>query len=804
MRPPHDEWRPVPAGAHGAARVGPGAPGAFEAKPPEISPRAGERIAAEWFGIAASAIPLASERDRNLQLRGSDGRDYVLKLANPAEDPAVVDLAARALVHVAACDPGLPVPRLLPARSGALAVLVEAEDGRRCLARLLTFLPGIPLGASPRGAECLREVGATLARLGRALRGFFHPAADHELPWDLKRAHRFRARADRIERAGPRRLAGLALARFEASVLPRLPTLRAQVIHNDLSRDNTLLDPGGRRVVGVIDFGDLVHAPLVADLAVTLSEVLLDAPDPLGAARALVDGYAAIEPLREEERALLFDLVAARAALALAISAWRAGRHPENREYIAGDDELHAALLERLPALEDGLRSAFGIPGGGAAPRAAARSGGPEPTAALAGRRARVLGPLLSHFYDRPLHLVRGEGVRVYDAAGRGYLDAYNNVPHVGHCHPAVVAAIARQAARIDTNTRYLHELAIEYAERLVAMLPEGLEVCTFVCSGSEAIDLAWRLAKAYTRQAGAIVVEGAYHGATDAAHALSAGERAPGAALAPHVRAIAAPDGFRGPHRRGEPSLGERYAESADAAIASLRAAGLGPAACFVDPLLSSSGILPPPAGWMRSVFEKVRAAGGICVADEVQTGLGRTGDALFGFEAHGVVPDVVALGKSIGNGHPIAAVLTRTGIARALAAEGGFFSTDGGNPVACAAGLAVLEVMERERLRERARDVGARLRARLEDLACEHALVGDVRGAGLFWGVELVRDRATLEPASAETRSVVNRMLDAGVLVGSEGPHANVLKIRPPLPFGDAESEELVAALASALTAI
>jgi 4-aminobutyrate aminotransferase-like enzyme len=205
-----------------------------------------------------------------------------------------------------------------------------------------------------------------------------------------------------------------------------------------------------------------------------------------------------------------------------------------------------------------------------------------------------------------------------------------------------------------------------------------------------------------------------------------------------------------------------------------------------------------------MRSVFEKVRAAGGICVADEVQTGLGRTGDALFGFEAHGVVPDIVALGKSIGNGHPIAAVLTRTGIARALAAEGGFFSTDGGNPVACAAGLAVLEVMERERLRERARDVGARLCARLEDLACEHALVGDVRGAGLFWGVELVRDRATLEPASAETRSVVNRMLDAGVLVGSEGPHANVLKIRPPLPFGDAESEELVAALASALTAI
>jgi 4-aminobutyrate aminotransferase-like enzyme/Ser/Thr protein kinase RdoA (MazF antagonist) len=794
------------AGGPGAMRLGRRSRGVFETRPPELAPEAGERIAADLFGIPARAEPLGSERDRNLRLRGSDGRDYVLELANPAEDPAVVDLETRALLHVAACDPELPVPRVLPTAAGALSAVVAAADGRPSIARLLSFLPGTALGASPRGAVCLRDLGATLARLDRALRGFFHPAADRELAWDMKRAHRLRARVDRIEPAERRRLADGTLARFEARALLRLPALRAQVIHNDVSRDNTLVDAGGERVVGIIDFGDLVHAPLVADVAVTLSEALLDAADPVEAALAVVDGYAGVEPLREEERDLLFDLLAARLAMAVVISAWRVALDPGNRDYIAGDDGLQWALLERLPALEDALRAAFAAPGaarGPAVPRAA-RDGGARATASLLERRRRVLGPALSHFYDRPLHLVRGRGALVYDASGRAYLDAYNNVPHVGHCHPSVVAAIAEQAARLNTNTRYLHELAVEYAERLGALLPAGLDVCTFVCSGSEANDLAWRMARAYTHNAGALVVEGAYHGTTEATHALSPNERPHGAPPAPHVRAIPAPDAYRGPHRRGEPDLGLRYAAGTDAAIASLRAAGLAPAAFFVDPLLSSSGILPPPPGWLRAVFEKVRAAGGLCVADEVQTGLGRTGERLFGFEAHGVAPDVVTLGKSIGNGYPLAAVVTRAEIARAFAREGEFFSTYGGSPVACAAGLAVVDVIERERLRERARDVGSRLRARLEALASRHALVGDVRGAGLFLGVELVRDRASLEPATAETRALVNRLREDGVLVGAEGPHANVVKIRPPLVFGDAESERLVAALDSALAAL
>jgi 4-aminobutyrate aminotransferase-like enzyme/Ser/Thr protein kinase RdoA (MazF antagonist) len=807
------------------------------AKPPALSRSDAERIAAQVFGVAAAARALPSERDQNFHLRADDGRELVLKVANPAEDPGVRDLQVRALLHVAARDPSLPVPRVLATPAGELSPSVEAPDGRRHRVQLLTFVRGTPLGESPRGAGLLRDLGATLARLGRALRGFFHPAAGRELLWDLKHAARLREHLVHVEDPQRRRLADRRLERFERRVLPVLPDLRAQPIHNDVSRDNALVDPSGERVVGIVDFGDMVHAPLVNDVAVTVAEAIQGAPDPAGAALELVGGYQAVEPLREEELALLVDLVAARLVAAIAIAAWRVKRFPENREYIAGDQGLLFEALESLAELEPVLRGAAVVEGRGpAVPRPARpepiRSAG-EPVAVrpagsarravgrsdrdlepirsaverseqdleLLARRARVLGPALSHLYDRPLHLVRGRGAWLFDASGRAYLDAYNNVPHVGHCHPAVVEAIARQAARLNTNTRYLYGSILDYAERLTATLPHPLRVCIFVNSGSEANDLAWRLAKAHTGNAGALVVEGAYHGTTDATSDLSAGELGPGEELARHVRAVPAPDGYRGPHRRGEPHLGPRYAEYADGAIESLRESGLAPAAFFVDPLLSSSGIVEAPPGWLRAVFAKVRAAGGLCVADEVQAGFGRTGEHMWGFEAHGVLPDVVTLGKPIGNGHPLAAVVTTAEIARSLARGGGFFSTFGGNPVSCAAGLAVLEVMEREGLRENARRVGARLRAGLEVLAATCPLVGDVRGAGLYLGVELVRDRATLEPAAGETHAVVNRMREDGVLVGIEGPRRNVVKIRPPMVFAEADADRLLDVFGAAL---
>jgi 4-aminobutyrate aminotransferase-like enzyme len=399
--------------------------------------------------------------------------------------------------------------------------------------------------------------------------------------------------------------------------------------------------------------------------------------------------------------------------------------------------------------------------------------------------------------------MVRGEGAWLYDVTGRRYLDVYNNVPHVGHCHPHVVEAIARQAATLNTNTRYLFDEVLDYAERLGAAMPagSGLTACMLVNSGSEAVDLAGRLAKAYTRNSGALVMEYAYHGWTEAVEALSP-EFRPASQLKPHVRTLIGPDDYRGPYRRGTNDIAALYAADADRTIQSLAEGGHAPAFFIADAGLLTNGVLDAPMGWLQGVYECVREAGSLCIADEVQTGFGRQGDAMWGFELHGVTPDIVCLGKPIGNGHPLGAVVTRPEIVQALIDRNVFFSTFGGNNVSCAAGMAVLDVLEQDGLPENARVVGAHFKQGLRRLAERHDLIGDVRGRGLLVGVELVRDRKTLEPAATETKRVVNRMRDLGVLTATEGPHGNVLKLRPPICFTSEQADMTVAALGQALS--
>jgi Ser/Thr protein kinase RdoA (MazF antagonist) len=335
----------------------PGFDDVLEAPPPALSSAEAERVAAELFGFEAEASPLESERDQNFRLRAADGSERVLKVANPAEDPATLDFQTRALLHLESVAPDLPVPRVFASRSGSFCAEVSARDDRRHAVRLVSFLDGRPLAKGQRRAGLYSDLGAFLARVGHGLRGFFHPAARGELLWDLSQATRLRERLCHVEDAETRRRAGRWLERFEREVAPRLPGLRAQVIHNDASGSNVLVDARGERVVGLIDFGDLVHAPLLQDIAVAVSEVMLVATDPGAAAAELVAGYAAIEPLREEERSLLLDLVATRLAVGIAIAAWRSARFPENRAYIVGDAQKLSAALAHLDANEPSLRA---------------------------------------------------------------------------------------------------------------------------------------------------------------------------------------------------------------------------------------------------------------------------------------------------------------------------------------------------------------------------------------------------------------------------------------------------------------
>lgn len=399
---------------------------------------------------------------------------------------------------------------------------------------------------------------------------------------------------------------------------------------------------------------------------------------------------------------------------------------------------------------------------------------------ALVSRRQRVLGPAYRLFYERPVHLVRGQGVWLYDEAGQAYLDVYNNVASLGHCHPKVVEAISRQAGLLATHTRYLHEDILAYAERLLATLPDSIGQMMFTCTGSEANDLALRIARGVTGGEGVIVTACAYHGVTGTVAAISPslGEHVP---LARTTRTVAAPDAYR----TGEADVGAAFEADVRRAIADMRRHGIRPAALIADSVFSSDGIYPHPAGVLQGAAAAIREAGGLFIADEVQSGFGRTGENMWGFARHGVLPDLVTFGKPMGNGYPVAGLAANPQTLREFGERSRYFNTFGGNAVGIAAATAVLDVIEEEGLLENAHKTGAYFRERLEALAASCEAIGDVRQVGLFIGVEIVKDRTGREPDAALTTTIVNGLRERGVLISATGPRANVLKIRPPLNF-------------------
>jgi len=404
-------------------------------------------------------------------------------------------------------------------------------------------------------------------------------------------------------------------------------------------------------------------------------------------------------------------------------------------------------------------------------------------------RRQRLLGPAYQLFYERPLHFVRGEGCYLYDRAGRGFLDLYNNVASVGHSHPKVVEAMARQAAQLCTHTRYLHEGVLDYAEALLATMPDAINRLMLTCTGSEANDLALRIARDYTGGSGVIVTEYAYHGMTTAIAELSPseGEYVP---LARDCRTVPAPYYFE----NNPAHVGAVFAQWVRDELANMRRHGIRPAALLVDTLFTSDGVFADPPGFLAEAVEAVREAGGLLIADEVQPGFARTGSHFWGFARHGLVPDLITMGKPMGNGYPMAGVAMRAEVLQRFGEQSGFFNTFAGNPVAAAVGLAVLQVIEEEGLQDNARSIGQLLKDGLQSIANESHALGQVRGAGLFLGVD-VHQEGRPNPASA--RRIVNALRDEGMLIGVAGLRSNILKIRPQLCFERHHAEQFLDAL-------
>lgn len=1010
---------------------------------PTFTPAEAQTTAKQLFNFSGTAVPLPSERDQNFLIQQAEtGQAIVLKIANAQEEASMLQAQQLAMQHIHARNGR--VPAIIPSQTGHTITPIQ-HNGQTYLVWAVTYLPGQPMGKVKRHSPALlADIGRTIGTIDRTLLDFDHPAAHRRFHWDLQHAvDTIQQHLPDVTDAAMQACITQTLTLYAQEAAPRLPHLRRSIIHNDANDMNLILDTGdgdidGRfqRVLGLIDFGDMVHSYTVADLAIATAYAILDKPDPLAAAAAIVQGCHTTLPLQEEELAVIWPFICLRLSLsacmaaaqqkirpddpylsvsqapiartlprllavpprlaeavlrhacglspsphAAHVSQWLAARQAafsfviklntrnalvldlspatpllvgssdqfdepaltqrifgamaaagtavgigqydeprllysapffatpsgerrtihmgldlfvppgtavyaplpgtvhaiahnpqpqdygtvvilrhetdEKRPFFTLYGHLSKASGERLQAgqsiaageqfarvgmaaenggwpphlhlqiLTDTLGLGCDFPGVvPASQRAVWRALCPDPNLLVgipaanfppkapdktetAVRRQQRIGRSLSLSYRDPVKVTRGWMQYLYDDTGRRYLDGYNNVPHVGHAHPQVVAAGQQQMAVLNTNTRYLHDLLNRYAERLTATLPEPLSVCFFVNSASEGNELALRLARAYTGKKDMVVLEAAYHGHTTSLIDISPYKHdGPGGAGAPDwVHTAPIPDTYRGLYKADDPDAGPKFAAHVAEIVDRLQISGRGVAGAagvagfIAESLPSVGGQIVPPPGYLAAVYKAVRAAGGVCIADDVQTGYGRVGSHFYGFEMQGVVPDIVVLGKPIGNGHPIGAVITTPEIAAAFANGMEFFSTFGGNTVSCAVGLAVLDVVEKEGLQGHALAVGERLLAGLRPLTDKYPIVGDVRGSGLFLGVELVRSRETLEPADKEAAFIVNQMRERGILIGTDGPYHNVLKIRPPMPFSTDDADFLTATLDAVL---
>ncbi len=748
-----------------------------------------EFIRAE-YGIEATLTRLAGENE-NYLVRANDGTDYVLKLADDGTTTAMIEMESLAVNRLMEEGLSIGLPRVIPTLKGKNEA--RANLGKDLIrGRLISFVAGKAWCETlPASTDRLEHLGGIIGKLARILSPLSHPAGEITHHWDLSQADQHRPLIPLVREPERIKILEKIFLWFEAIFIPVRETLPRGPIHGDINDDNVLVQAD--RVSGLLDFGDCIVNPVICDLAIALAYHTLDEADPLGAAAVITGAYDRERTLSPDEIRVLFPLLCARLAVSVIISAQRRQINPERSAWFVSEERAWKKLEHFSGISPDRAAAGLASQTSVAAQLNLESHQGQAPEH-LARERKDFIAPSLSLSYKTPLKFVRGLGQYLFDHQGQPFLDLYNNVCHVGHCHPHVVSAGQAQMAVLNTNTRYLYDGLTEYARRLTATLPRELSTCFFVNSGSEANELALRMAKTVTGREDVLVVDNAYHGHTQTMVQISpykfkgkGGKGKP----EPWVHVVPVADGYRGQYKGHGPETGRAYGDEVKGILDKM---DRPPAAFITESLLSCGGQVIPPQDYFKTAFSHVRNAGGLCICDEVQTGFGRSGTHFWAFETQGVVPDIVVMGKPMGNGHPMAAVVTTKEIAQAFANGMEFFATFGGNPVSCAIGMAVLDVIEKETLQEHARIVGGRLLKGLTDLMARHEIIGDVRGTGLFIGVELVKDRQTLAPATQEANRLVNALKESQILLGTDGPFDNVIKFKPPMVMSEADADMTV----------
>ncbi|CAL42965.1 aminotransferase class III-fold pyridoxal phosphate-dependent enzyme [Flavobacterium psychrophilum] len=747
-----------------------------------------ELLAKDHYGLFVSAKMLNGYDELNYLLTDINNKQFILKVSDENQPFLFLDAQVKIIKHLSNSSISNNFQQFCINNQGDELTAVENE-GKKYYLRILSFLEGdFWVDKLEKSNILYSQLGHFLGTMDKSLQEFSHTAMHRQYTWDISRASDANDRLKYIKNHEKRRIASYFLLQFDTEVLPKIHTLRHAYIHNDANDYNVLVDDN--TVTGLIDFGDMVYTALINNLAIACTYAMLSHEDPLSAATLIVKGYHESYALTTQELDVLYYLIAGRLCISVTQSAFNGSLDTNNDHHFITEkpawDLLYKLIKINPIKAQDNFRKTCGFEG----------VISNDNYSDLLEKRHKYLGKNLSIGYKENLKIVKGALQYLYDDKGKTYIDCVNNPSHVGHCHPVVVRSMQKQIATLNTNTRYLNNTILEYAEKLTATLPPQLCVCYFVNSGSEANDLAIRMSRHFTKQKDIIVLDHAYHGTSTVAMEMSPYkfDSKGGSGKMPWIHKATNPDLYRGEFKYGDENAGQKYAADVQRIIENLDKENKAPAVFICETLLGVGGQMPLPKNYLKTVYNQVRKAGGVCIADEVQVGFGRVGDAFWGFELQDVIPDIIVLGKPIGNGHPLAAVIVTNEIADAFNNGLEYFNTFGGNPVSMAAGLAVLNVIQEEEMQAHAKEVGNYLIDGLNTLMQKHTIISDVRGHGLFIGAEMVKDRTTMEPAITEIDIVVEKMKEKGYLLSTDGPLHNVLKIKPPMPFSKQNATEMV----------
>ena len=737
-------------------------------------------ILLKHFGIETIEIKkLVGYENVNYMVK-THAAKYVFKTYNFDEQLFdVVKAESNVLAHLVQQAKQL-FPKPIKCLDGEFVNVIDI-NGQKTIIRLLTFLEGQFFAEAKQTHLLFSSFGKFLANMDlRFLNLKNYTIQSRQFKWDLQYAHLNKQLVNEIEDPGNRKIVEYFLLQYDEQVRSKIAKLRKSIIHNDPNDCNVLVNHG--EVSGIIDFGDLVYSPLINELAVGITYAIMGKNDPVSWAQIIVHSYHKILPLQTMEVDLLYYLIAARLCITVCNSAYHKKLNPENKYISISEkpawDLLHQWLMINPIYLKNQFREACNL-----------SVDVKDKIESKIETRHQFIDPIVSLSYRNPIYMQRAAFQYMYDGYGNTFLDAYNNIPHVGHSHPKVVEAGQRQMAILNTNTRYVYDLLNEYAERLLDHFPPGLNKVYFVNSGSAASDLAIRLARHHTRCQSIMVMEHGYHGHTNSAIEISDykfnNKNGPGQKA--FILKVPIPDTYRGTY--SNEFAGQNYAVEA---IELMKEFGDPMAAFISEPVVGCGGQVPLAPGYLTHLYPAVRAQGGVCISDEVQTGFGRLGQHFWGFEKQEVIPDIVIVGKPMGNGHPMGAVVTTQEIANSFGHGVEFFSSFGGNPVSCAIGLAVLDVLEEEGLQQNALDVGDHYMSLMNDLKKDFNSIDDIRGSGLFLGFEIIDEDGKQNTQLAAR--IKNELRNRHILIGTDGPYDNVLKSKPPLCFSKRDAEKVV----------